>query len=216
MKTFKLRMILVLLALSMLFCSGWSAKRNVNLNDFLKELSITNTKEQMQSAIWLPLEFYSRLLSSDAKMRKDFAALERYHIFLVRCYDGNEYASWSKIQSRAALQGAASAPVKPLTLVPAKIKPMLDAIKSAVADESVSLNMHFIVFDSNDSDGKPVVETTIKDRIVLTLEKSGSYAKTQFIWHTPFESLIDAGNCPKCGDKIKPYWKLCPWCGGKL
>ncbi|MGA2915450.1 MAG: zinc ribbon domain-containing protein [Sedimentisphaerales bacterium] len=221
MKNFQLRfkfvLVLTVVVFSTLLCTGWSAKRNVNLNDFLKELSVTNVKDnQTQSTVWIPLEFYSRLLGSDPKTRKDFSALKPYLIFIVRCYDGNSYASWSQIQSRASLQGVSSAPVKPLTLVPSKINPMLDAIKTAVVSDSSIADMHFVVFDTNDSNGTPLVDTTIKDRIVLTLDASGSFAKTQFIWHTPFDAIIDAGTCPNCGDKVKPYWRFCPWCGSKL
>jgi hypothetical protein len=79
--------------------------------------------------------------------------------------------------------------------------------------------MHIIVFDikdPNDPNGRPIVDTTIKDKLILTLKAADSFSKAQFIWHTPFDALIDAGICPKCGDKVKPYWKLCPWCGSKL
>ncbi len=211
-------MILVFVVLSILFLAGWSAKRNVSLNEFLKELSVVNVKgNQAQDAVWIPLEFYSRLLGSDAKVRRDFSALNPYLIFMVRCHDGNTYASWSQIQKRAVLQGVSSAPVKPLALVPAKISPMLEAIKTAISgNDRFVADSHFLVFDINDPNGKPLVDTTIKDRIVLTLEAANSFNKAQFIWHTPFDALIDAGNCPKCGDKVKPYWRLCPWCGNKL
>jgi hypothetical protein len=160
-------------------------------------------------------------LGSDAKIRKDFSALKPYLIFMVQCADANSgrktYASWSQIQDRALLKGDSSAPVKPLTLVPANINPMLEAIKTAVAGDDASItDMHIIVFDINDPNGKPLVDTTVKDKLILTLESSDSFGKAQFIWHTPFDAIIDAGNCPKCGDKIKPYWRLCPWCGNKL
>lgn len=122
MKNLKLQVFVVFVALLMLFCAGWSAKRNVNLNEFLKELSVTNVKDnQSLTAVWIPLEFYSRLLTADAKTRKDFTALEPYLIFIVRCYDGNSYASWSQIQSHAVLKGVSSAPVKPLTLCRQKL-----------------------------------------------------------------------------------------------
>ena len=214
----KVTFMLCVVALSILFCAGWSAKRNVDLGGFLKELSITNSKDnQTQSAVWLPLEFYSRLLGSDAKTRTDFSALKPYLIFMVQCSNSKTYASWSQIQSRAVLQGVSSAPVKPLPLVPANINPMLDAIKTAVAGSDSSIaDIHIIVFDANDSNGEPVIDTTVKSRLLLTLEPADSFSKAQFIWHTPFDAIIDAGICPKCGDKIKPYWRFCPWCGGKL
>jgi hypothetical protein len=208
-----------------LFSAGWSAKRNVNLDDFLKELTVVNIKgSQTQSVIWLPFEFDVRILGADVKAHKNVFVLKSYLIFMVQCADANSgsktYASWSQIQNRASLKGFSSAPVKPLTLVPANINPMLEAIKTAIAANDASVaDMHIIVFDikdTNDPNGRPIVDTTIKDKLTLTLEAADSFGKAQFIWHSPFDALIDAGICPKCGDKIKPYWRLCPWCGSKL
>ncbi|MCX5633612.1 MAG: zinc ribbon domain-containing protein [Phycisphaerae bacterium] len=208
-----------------LFSAGWSAKRNVNLDDFLKELTVVNVKgSQTQSAVWLPFEFDVRVLGSDVKTQKDVFVLKSYLIFMVQCADANSgsktYASWSQIQNRALLKGFSSAPVKPLALVPVAIAGKLEAIKTVIAGNDASVaDMHIIVFDindANDPNGRPIVDTTIKDKLTLTLEAADSFSKAQFIWHTPFDAIIDAGICPKCGDKVKPYWRLCPWCGSKL
>lgn len=197
---------------------GWSAKRNVDLNDFLKELTVSNSKDnQTQNAVWLPYEFTVRVLGGDAKAIVQCAALKPYLIFMVQCSDGNSYASWSQIQSRATLQGANSLPAKPLAMVPAPIAERLENIKTTIAGTNPNIaDIHVIVFDINDPNGKEIIDTTVKDRIVLTLDASGSFSKTMFSWHSPFDALIDAGTCPKCGDKVKPYWRFCPWCGSKL
>jgi hypothetical protein len=87
----------------------------------------------------------------------------------------------------------------------------------AVADNGGSVaNSHIIIFDINDPNGKPLINTAKKDKLTLVLEASDSFGRAQFTWHTPFDAIIDAPNCSKCGEKIKASWYYCPWCGNKL
>ena len=91
MRTFQLRFKFVFVLAVVIFAAmlavGWSAKRNVNLDDFLKELTVVNVKDnQTQSVIWLPFEFNVRVLGG-AKAPKDVSALKPYLIFIVQCFD---------------------------------------------------------------------------------------------------------------------------------
>src|SRR4030043_434161 len=109
MRTFQLRFkfvfVLVVVIFAAMLAGGWSAKRNVNLDDFLKELTVVNAKDsQTQSVIWLPFEFNVRVLGG-AKAPKDVSALKPSLIFIVQCSDSETYASWSQIQDRVLLKG---------------------------------------------------------------------------------------------------------------
>jgi hypothetical protein len=201
---------------------GWTTRHNVNLSEFLKELTVTDVNDnQMQSAIWLPFEFDVRAISGTVKNQTDISSLKSFLIFMVQCSIDRAgqmtYASWSQIQNRAFLKGISPARLKPLTLVPVELSQNLEAIKTAVTESGGSAdNMHILVFDINDPNGKALVDTTKRDKLTLTLEASDSFSKAEFTWHTPFDAVTDAGNCSKCGEKIKAKWYYCPWCGNKL
>jgi hypothetical protein len=151
----------------------------------------------------------------------DISSLKSYLIFMVQCSidrGGRQtYASWSQIQNRAFLKGSSSARLKPLAMVPVELSQKLEAIRTAMTDnEDSAVNMHMLIFDFNDPNGKALVDTTKRDKLALTLEASGSFSRAEFTWHTPFDAVTDAGFCPKCGEKIKAMWHYCPWCGNKL
>ncbi len=225
MKTFQLQFKFVFVSAVVVFsvplCMGWMAKRNVNLSDFLKELTVTNVKDnQTQSVIWLPFEFNVNAIGG-GKTPADISSLKSYLIFMVTCSiddDGRQtYTSWSQIQNRAFLKGFSSIKLEPLTLVPVEIAGKLEAIRTVVAESgSSTANMHVLIFDINDPNGKALVDTTKRDKLTLILEASGSFSRAEFTWHTPFDAVTDAGNCSKCGEKIKAKWYYCPLCGNKL
>jgi hypothetical protein len=225
MKTFQLQFkfvfISVVVIFSMLLCVGWTAKRDVSLRDFLKELTVVNVKgNQTQSVVWLPFEFNVKAIGDDVKKQVD-SSLKSYLIFMVTCsvdHDGSRTcASWSQIQNRAFLKGISAAPLKPLTMVPVELSQKLEVIKTAVTDSGGSTaDSHMIIFDVNDPNGKALVDTAKRDKLTLVLEASDSFSKVQFTWHTPFDALIDAGTCSKCGEKVRAYWYYCPSCGNKL
>ena len=225
MKTFKswFKFIFVFAAFFLILLSlGWTTRRNVSLRDFLKELAVTNIKDnQTQSAIWLPFEFNVNAIGGNAKTQTDISSLKSYLIFMVQCSIDNSgrrtYASWSQVQNRAFLKGISLAQLKPLVLVPVELSAKLETLKTAVADNGSSVaDSHILVFDINDPNGKALVDTAKRDKLTLVLESSGSFSKAEFTWHTPFDAVTDAGNCPDCGEKIKAKWHYCPWCGNKL
>jgi hypothetical protein len=201
---------------------GWTTKHNVDLGEFIKEITVINVKDnQTQSAIWLPFEFNASVIGGDVKTQTDISSLKSYLIFMVQCSvdrGGRQtYASWSQIQNRAFLKGSSSARLKPLAMVPVELSQKLEAIRTAMTDnEDSAVNMHMLIFDFNDPNGKALVDTTKRDKLALTLEASGSFSRAEFTWHTPFDAVTDAGFCPKCGEKIKAMWHYCPWCGNKL
>lgn len=210
---------------------GWTTKHNINLGEFIKEITIINVaSDQTQSAIWLPFEFNVNAIGGDGKTQTDISSLKSYLIFMVQCSidpaattsgvdrGGRQtYASWSQIQDRAFLKGFSSARLKPLELVPVELGRKLETIKTAMAGSENSVgNMHILVFDINDPNGKCLVDTTKRDKLTLTLEASGLFNRAEFVWHTPFDAVTDAGACLKCGEKIKAKWHYCPWCGNKL
>jgi hypothetical protein len=227
MKSFPLRakpfylLFSVIAVFSLLTAVGWTTKRNVDLGDFLKEITVINVKDnQTQSAIWLPFEFNANVIGSDGKTQMD-SSLKSYLIFMVQCSidrgGRQSFASWSEIQNRAFLKGFSSARLKPLTLVPVELGRRLEAIRTAVTEkEDSAANSHILVFDINDPNGKALVDAAKRDKLTLILEASGSFSKAEFTWHTPFDAVTDAGNCSKCGEKIKAQWYYCPWCGNKL
>ena len=221
---FKLFYILfsVIVVFFLLTAVGWTTKHNVDLGEFIKEITVINVRDnQTQSAIWLPFEFNAGVIGGDVKMQTDISSLKSYLIFMVQCSidrGGRQtYASWSQIQNRAFLKGSSSARLKPLAMVPVELSQKLEAIRTAMTDnEDSAVNMHMLIFDFNDPNGKALVDTTKRDKLALTLEASGSFSRAEFTWHTPFDAVTDAGSCPKCGEKIKAMWHYCPWCGNKL
>jgi hypothetical protein len=224
MKSFKswFKFILVFSAFFLILLSlGWKKRYNINLAEFLKELTIVNVKDsQTQTAVWLPFEFNVNAIGDNVEMRTD-SSLKSYLIFMIQCSinraDSQTIASWSEIQNRAFLKGVSHARLKPLALVPVEISRNLEAIRTAIAENGGStINMHMLVFDINDPNGKVLIDTAKRDKLTLVLEPSSSFSKAEFVWHTPFDAVVDAGNCPDCGEKIKAQWCYCPWCGNKL
>jgi len=221
---FKLFYILfsVIVVFFLLTAVGWTTKHNVDLGEFIKEITVINVKDnQTQSAIWLPFEFNAGVIGGDVKTQTDISSLKSYLIFMVQCSidrGGRQtYASWSQIQNRAFLKGSSSARLEPLAMVPVELSQKLEAIRTAMTDnEDSAVNMHMLIFDFNDPNGKALVDTTKRDKLALTLEASGSFSRAEFTWHTPFDAVTDAGSCLKCGEKIKAMWHYCPWCGNKL
>jgi hypothetical protein len=236
MKPFLLRaksfylLFFVIAVFFLLSALGWTARHNVDLGEFIKEITVINVKgNQTQSVIWLPFEFNVNAIGGDVKTQTD-SSLKSYLIFMVQCSinpaaatgevdrGGRQtYASWSQVQNRAFLKVSSSARLRPLTLVPVELSQKLEAIKTAMTDKEDSAgNMHILVFDFNDPNGKGLVDTAKRDKLTLVLEASGSFDKAEFTWHTPFDAVTEAGICPKCSEKIKAKWHYCPWCGNKL
>ncbi|OHB58982.1 MAG: hypothetical protein A2173_01360 [Planctomycetes bacterium RBG_13_44_8b] len=198
---------------------GFKARHSVDLGEFIKEITIINVDgNQTQSAIWLPFEF-NAAVSAGSDAQADISFLKSYLIFMVNCSierSGKQiYATETEIQKRVILKSGSSARLKPLVSVPPDVQKNLDSIKSAIS-ASAGGNMHMLVFDFKDSAGKPMVDASKRDKLTLILEPAGAYSKTEFVWHTPFDAVTAAGNCPVCGEKIKAKWHYCPWCGNKL
>ncbi len=208
-----------LAAVSISFAAvGFKTKHNVDLGEFIKEITIINVKAgQSQSAIWLPFEFNSAV--SAGSSQTDFSSLKSYLIFMANCSierNGKQiYATAAQIQKRAVLKSSSFARLKPLASVPPQVQKNLDSIKSAIS-ASAGSNMHMLVFDFKDAAGKPMVDASKRDKLTLILEPVGAYSKTEFVWHTPFDAVTVAAVCPVCGEKIKAKWHYCPWCGNKL
>ena len=224
MKSFKswFKFIFIFAAFFLILLSlGWKTRYNVNLTEFLKELTIVNVKDnQTQTAVWLPFEFNVNAIGDNVGTQMD-SSLKSYLIFMVNCSidraGRQSFASWSQIQNKAFLKGVSLARLKPLTLVPVELGRELEAIKTAIAENGGSVaDSHILVFDINDPNGKALVDTIKRNKLTLILEPSGSFGKAEFTWHTPFDAVTDAGNCSKCGEKIKAMWYYCPWCGNKL
>lgn len=209
-----------LAAVSISFAAvGFKARHNVDLGEFIKEITIINVEgEQSQSAIWLPFEF-NAAVSAGSSTQTDISFLKSYMIFMVNCSverSGKQiYATETEIRKRATLKSSSSACLKPLVSVPADVQKNLDSIKSAIS-ASAGWNMHILVFDFKDAAGRPMVDAAKRDKLTLVLEPAGAYSKTEFVWHTPFDAVTAAANCPVCGEKIKAKWHYCPWCGNKL
>ena len=96
-----------------------------------------------------------------------------------------------------------------------QVKKNLDLIKSAIS-ASAGKNMHMVVFDFKDTVDKPMIDAAERDKLTLTLQAAGMFGKTDFIWRTPFDAVTDAGNCSRCGEKMKAKWHYCPWCSNRL
>jgi hypothetical protein len=205
---------------------GFRAKHNVDIGEFIKEITIINVDAgQTQSAIWRPFEFNSAVSRGSSVsgeengQQTDISFLKSYLIFMVNCSidrDGKQiYAAQADIQNRAVLKSSSGVRLKPLASVPPQVQKNLDSIKSAIS-ASAGGNMHMLVFDFEDASGKPMVDAAGRDKLTLTLQAAGSFGRTEFLWHTPFDAVTDAGLCSKCGERMKAKWNYCPWCGNKL
>jgi len=205
---------------------SFKAKHNIDLGEFIKEITIINVDGgQTQSAIWLPFEFNAAVSGGSSGspqangQQADISFLKSYLIFMVNCSiesGGKQvYASQADIGARAVLKSVTGARLKPLAAIPPQVQKNLDSIKSAIS-ASAGSNMHMLVFDFKDASGKSMVDAAGRDKLTLLLESAGSFGRTEFLWRTPFDAVTDAGNCTRCGEKIKAKWHYCPWCGNKL
>ena len=147
--------------------------------------------------------------------------MKSYLIFMVQCSKDrgqrHVYASQNEIADRAVLKSDTSGILKPLTSVPDELTGKLEAIKIALSGSAESANnMHMLVFALKDAEGKSIIDSSKRSKLMLTLKSAGLFDKAEFLWHTPFDAVTDAGFCQKCGEKIKAKWHYCPWCGNKL
>jgi len=221
---FKLLYILfcAVVVFSLFLVAGWTTKHNIDLGEFIKEITIINVNDrQTQSAIWLPFEFNASAVGGKDKTTTDISVLKSYLIFMVQCsidrQDRHIFASQDEIAGRAVLKSSASARLKPLASIPQELSVKLESIKAAMTGgNSSAANMYFLVFDLNDSAGKSIIDSSTRDKLTLTLGSAGLFDRAEFVWHTPFDATTDAGACLKCGEKIKAKWHYCPWCGNKL
>ncbi|MFA6426461.1 MAG: hypothetical protein WCW64_09830 [Phycisphaerae bacterium] len=212
-KIFKILSIFSAAVCVLIFSIGWTAKHNINLGEFIKEITVINVKgNQTQSAIWLPFEFNAR--AAGGQSADDVSILNSYLIFMVQCTtDAGSSQTQEQIKARAILKNTGSVALQPLAAIPAELSPRLDAIKAAMAADK---NMYFLVFNSKDAAGRNMIESSKREKLTLVLQPMGLFNRTEFVWRTPFDATTDAGVCLKCGEKIKAMWHYCPWCGMTL
>ncbi len=231
MKNSKVKLILIIAAVSVAACAAasarWRVKNKVDMGQFIKEIMIINIDDgQMNSAIWLPFEFNVHANASNGKSiaeaEKELAFLKSYLIFMVQSSrertDGSlRYASAEETKDRAVLLCRDGTTVNPIKIVPAQLAARLEKIKSVMANSAQNAkNMHILVFPSKNKNGRTVVNAAGRDKLQLTLKGRGVFDRAEFIWRTPFEAVFDGGFCAKCNEKVKAKWSYCPWCGAKL
>jgi hypothetical protein len=177
-KSFKILWIFSAAICVLIFSNGWTARHNINLGEFIKEITVINVKgNQTQSAIWLPFEFNARTASSQSA--DDVSILKSYLIFMVQCTtDAGSSQTQEQIKSRAILKNTSAAILRPLAVIPAELSPRLDAIKAAMAADK---NMYFLVFDSKDAAGKDVIESSKREKLTLVLQPAGLFDRTEFV-----------------------------------
>ena len=181
--------------------------------------------DRMHLAFWVPYEFFvaagwAKGVRSMDEAEEELAILKPYVVIVAQAQteraDGTkEYASEEEIRSRAVLRLLDGTGIKPLETIPTKISAVLGAMKGAMSAQGTQAKkMHVLVFPAKHQ-GKSVVNTARRDKLVLVLKANGGYAETVFTWRTPFDAVAPAAPCAKCGGEMSARWSYCPWCGAK-
>ncbi|HEX5324582.1 MAG TPA: zinc ribbon domain-containing protein [Capsulimonadaceae bacterium] len=218
--------LVLLLGCAPAFAQSAKPKSHVDLGAFTKEvMQLKIDGDQSQMAVWAPTEFFVQADMSDGSdtlesAQHTFAFLQPYIIMIVQCSlqkdDGTDvYATEHDVRSRAALVLADGSQVLPLQTVPPTVAAVATVLKSAISQGGGEddKSLYVLIFPATTKNGKPIVDTSKKDKLALELKSTDSYHLVDFVWRTPFDTTHPIANCPYCGGQLSAKWSFCPWCG---
>jgi hypothetical protein len=204
-------------------------ERVTDIGSFAKEVMILKMDGgQTQLAMWMPFEFFVGAATVQsgkprAEIENDVAFLKPYITIAIQSSvdqtDGSSvYATEADIRSRAVLRLDDGTEVAPLTTPPPMVSATLSALKAFIAADggTGNANLHLLIFPNKSRTGKPVVQTTQKDKLTLALKADRKFKAVSFTWRTPFDAASRVPDCPKCKEAMSAKWSYCPYDGQKL
>ncbi|HVF58052.1 MAG TPA: hypothetical protein VM934_18025 [Pyrinomonadaceae bacterium] len=204
-------------------------EHDTDIGAFAKEVMILKMEGgQAQLAMWMPFEFFVDAAAAQSgkprsAIESDIAFLKPYITIAVQHSldkpDGSSlYATEAEIRSRAVLRLDDGTEIAPLTTVPPLVSVTLSALKTFIAADggAGNANLHLLIFPNKTAQGKPVVSTTQKDKLTLTLKNHKTFRAASFTWRTPFDAATHTPDCPKCKSAMSAKWSYCPYDGQKL
>lgn len=208
---------------------GVGAKPTVDLGSFVTEiLKVEILGDVTQLAMWMPFDFYVEASLTESRhpravIEQDMGFLKPYITMVVQSSimqaDGSSlYAGESEVSKRAALLAPNGSEIRPTDNPPPMVAATVAAMKSILASEGDpgGANTHVLIFPNKDKKEKPVIDTHKKSKLTLVLNADGPYGKVAFTWHTPFDAMVNAPPCAKCGEDVSATWTFCAWCGAPL
>jgi hypothetical protein len=176
-----------------------------------------------QMAIWMAQDFFKLCgqLSPNGGDDEQLKLLEPYIIVAVmRSNDDRDgtshYASEQQVHSSSVIALDNGKQLKPLDKVPPRVSVIAAAMKAGMAAKSNSADHMFLLFfPAKTADGKPVVDSSKKDKLKLVLDPLPNMSKTEMVWRTPFDATNPATPCKSCKEPISAKWSYCPYCGAK-
>ncbi len=220
---------LTILPRTLIAQQGAAPEPTVDLGGFTKEIMQFKVDSNFTELVmWTPLEFFVESsvaggMGTGDEVAKDLAYLEPYVIMIAQTsiiqLDGSAlYSTEEEVRRRAVLLTADGTEILPVEDVPPFVAATMAAIKVIFASEGDpgGKNLHTLVFPDKDKQGKPIVDTSKKDKLTLVLKPDGPFQEAVFTWHTPFDAMTSVPPCSKCGESVSAKWGHCPWCGAEL
>ncbi len=208
---------------------GAGTKSNADLGSFVTEiLKVEILGDVTQLAMWMPFDFYVEASLTDTRqprdvIEQDMGFLKPYITMIIQSSivqdDGSSmYAGESEVRKRAVLLAPDGSKIRPVDDPPPMVAATVAAMKTILASEGDAggANMHVLIFPNKDKKGEPVIDTHKKSKLTLVLNADGPYEKAVFTWHTPFDAMVNAPPCAKCGEEVSATWTFCAWCGAPL
>jgi hypothetical protein len=226
----KSRPALALALLVLLAPASVSAQQGqgVDLGSFIKEtMALRMEGDRAELAMWFPHEFFLAASMErglpPATAERELEFLRPYLTIAIQTsYDKPDgtsvYATENDVRRRAVLRLDDGTELPPVQNPPPLVAATLAGIKGMLAaqNDNSSANMHFLVFPATTKQGKPVVQTSRKDKLRLVLKRDTNYNETALVWRTPFDAVTKAPSCPKCQEAMSSKWTYCPYDGQKL
>ena len=197
----------------------------VNLGGFVKEIMCMQLEaSHIDMAMWIPLEFYVASALNDGKTtreaaEKELAFLKPYLTVFVMSGvdqpDGTQhYAAEDEVRKRAVIRLDDGTEIRPLQTVPPKMVGVIATMKASMG--SSAEKMHCFVYPNQGKDGKPIIDGSQRGKLTMAILGATRADDVIFTWRTPFDAVVKAPPCSKCGETVSAKWLFCPWCGQKL
>ena len=204
------------------------AAKAVDLGGFVKELMLLKLVGDTQHlAVWFPYEFFIAAGMADGKNTRAAAEgelniVKPYLIFMVQVSHDLpsgmfSYQTESEVRSRAVVRLDDGTCIAPLDKVPEIVMATLTAMKSVMSQQGGEdgASTYFLVFPNKAKTGKLIVDEGQKDKLTLLFKADKKFRETAFTWRTPFDSVANVPDCPKCKAGLSAKWTYCPYCGQK-
>lgn len=202
-----------------------NVRENIDLRALIKETQkMAQEPDKMTLAWWIPEQFWQASLEQNPNITKEqtdqILKTIRPYIMItvvdgqVGAFGGVTYKSAETVRNSVKLkdtQGRSYAPLNE-SEIDADTKNMLQMLKPVMVNMlgQMGENMHFILFQRKDKDGKPIADATKKGSFKVIV------GSKEFEYRLPLGSVLPPKYDPETGEKFPGNYNYNPFTGRKL